>query len=135
MTLPHIVVTAAVIERDGALLVTRRLEGTHLAGCWEFPGGKCNPGESHAACLAREIQEELDTGIAVGDKVFQIAHEYPERIVELHFFACTLSGEPRPALGQEVRWVKREDLPSLEFPPADTELIRRLTVGGRRAES
>ena len=54
-----VVVIAAVIERDGHLLVARRLEGTHLAGLWEFPGGKCEPGEAHDACLARELTEEL----------------------------------------------------------------------------
>ena len=127
MTLPRIVVTAAVIERDGAFLVTRRLEGTHLAGYWEFPGGKCEAGESHAASLEREILEELEAGVRVGDEVFQISHAYPDRVVELHFFACTLTGEPRPMLGQEVRWVTRDELPTLEFPPADEELIRRLS--------
>jgi mutator protein MutT len=127
VTLPRIVVTAAVIERDGAFLVTRRLEGTHLAGYWEFPGGKCEAGESHAASLEREILEELEAGVRVGDEVFQISHAYPDRVVELHFFACTLTGEPRPMLGQEVRWVTRDELPALEFPPADEELIRRLT--------
>lgn len=126
----HIVVTAAVIERDGAFLVTRRLEGTHLAGCWEFPGGKCEPGESHAECLVREIQEELAAGVQVGDEVFTVTHAYPERTVELHFFACTLTGEPQAVLGQEIRWVVREDLRGLEFPPADQELIERLADGG-----
>lgn len=130
MTLPRIVVTAAVIERDGAFLVTRRLEGTHLAGYWEFPGGKCEAGESHAASLEREILEELEAGVRVGDEVFQISHAYPDRVVELHFFACTLTGEPRPMLGQEVRWVTRDELPTLEFPPADEELIRRLSLTG-----
>jgi 8-oxo-dGTP diphosphatase len=120
---PPIVVTAAVIERDGAFLVTRRLEGTHLAGCWEFPGGKCDPGESHVDCLVREIQEELAAGVHVGDEVFAVTHEYPERTMELHFFACALTGEPRAMLGQEIRWVRREELRSLEFPPADLELI------------
>ena len=123
---PVIVVTAAVIERDDEFLVTRRLEGTHLAGCWEFPGGKCDPGESHVDCLVREIQEELAAGVLVGNEVFTVTHDYPERSVELHFFACTLTSEPRPMLGQEVRWVRREELRSLEFPPADWELIESL---------
>ena len=63
---PTIVVLAAVIERDGRLLVTRRLEGTHLSGYWEFPGGKCEPGEAHESCLEREILEELDVIAEVG---------------------------------------------------------------------
>ncbi len=132
MTVPRIVVTAAVIERDGAFLLTRRLRGTHLEGAWEFPGGKCEPGESHQACLEREILEELDAGVRIGREIFSIAHPYPERVVELHFFACELRAEPRPMLAQEMRWVARAELALLEFPPADAELIRML-VDGRGA--
>ena len=123
----RIVVTAAVIERDGAFLVTRRPSGVHLEGYWEFPGGKCEDGESHIASLEREIAEELETGILVGPEVFTVAHAYPDRVVELHFFDCRLTGEPRAVLGQEMRWVPREELMSLTFPPADEELIRSLT--------
>lgn len=123
---PAIVVTAAVIERDGLFLVTRRLRGVHLEGCWEFPGGKCEAGEAFVDCLSREIQEELDTAIRVGPEIFSIAHPYPDRVIELHFFACQLAGEPRPVLGQEMRWVSREDLAHLEFPAADQELIELL---------
>ena len=126
-SLPRIIVTAAVIGRDDAFFVTRRLVGTHLEGCWEFPGGKCEPGESHTACLVREIQEELAADVHVGPEIFNVTHDYPDRIVELHFFECVLSGEPQALLGQEMRWVRREDLQTLEFPPADEELIRRLT--------
>jgi len=124
---PRIVVAAAVIEHDGTFLLTRRLRGVHLEGCWEFPGGKCDDGEAHAACLQREIVEELDAPVRVGREVFTISHSYPDRVVELHFFACELLGEARPVLGQEMRWVRREELASLEFPPADEELIRILS--------
>ena len=129
---PRIVVTAAVIERDGRYLVTRRLRGTHLAGFWEFPGGKCNHDEPLTACLEREIAEELDASIRVGAEIHHVAHEYPERIVELHFFRCELVGEPRAVLGQEMRWVARGELASLDFPPADAELIAMLARGGPR---
>ena len=124
---PRIVVSAAVIERDDAFLVTRRQQGTHLEGYWEFPGGKCDQEEALTACLEREIVEELDTRVVVGREIFSIAHEYPERVVELHFFECELAGEPRPVLGQEMRWTKRTELGTLRFPPADDELIVRLT--------
>ena len=126
----RVVVTAAVIERDGSFLVTRRLRGAHLEGCWEFPGGKCERGEPHAACLAREIREELDAAVRIGREVHAVSHAYPDRIVELHFFSCELTTEPRAALGQEMRWVRREDLASLEFPPADAELIGLLANRG-----
>ena len=122
-----ILVTAAVIERDGRFLVTRRPDGTHLAGCWEFPGGKCEPGETPEAALSREIREELDTAIEVGAEILRTSHAYPDRTVELRFFECRLLGEPTPQQGQEARWVRRGELGALEFPPADAELVRRLS--------
>ncbi len=69
--------TAAVIRRDGCYLVTRRLRGTHLEGYWEFPGGKCDSGESLTACLEREIAEELGARVHVGDEIHSVAHTYP----------------------------------------------------------
>jgi mutator protein MutT len=123
-----IVVTAAVIERRGRFLVTRRQDGVHLAGYWEFPGGKCRQGEGLARCMARELREELDVDVEVGDELLATAHDYPDRRVELHFLRCALLSDPLPQLGQEMRWVARRDLTSLEFPPADTELIRMLTT-------
>ena len=111
-----------------SLPLTRRPRGAHLEGFWEFPGGKCDAGESLADCLAREIDEELGCGVTVGGEIFTVTHAYPERIVELHFFACALAGEPQPRLGQEMRWVERQELRSLNFPPADAELIERLSA-------
>lgn len=118
-----ITVVAAVIERDGHFLLTRRLDGTHLAGCWEFPGGKCDPGESHAECLTRELREELDVNGRVGALVLSTTHAYPERTVELHFYETVLDGEPHPMLGQEMRWVERRELGRLALPEADAALI------------
>jgi mutator protein MutT len=122
-----IVVVAAVAERDGRYLVTRRLAGTHLAGLWEFPGGKCEPGETHAQCLDREMREELDVGVHVGPELLTARHDYGTKIVELHFFTCTVHGEPQPVLGQEIRWVSPRELAALKFPAADAELIELLT--------
>ena len=121
-----IVVTAAVIEYEGRYLVTRRQRGVHLEGYWEFPGGKCEPGESLADCLRRELQEELGADAAIGEEIFTVTHDYAEKSVELHFLACRLTGEPTPLLEQEMRWVAREDLRTLKFPPADDELIALL---------
>ncbi len=122
-----IVVTAAVIERDGHFLVTRRPQGVHLEGFWEFPGGKCEHGESLAACLERELREELAVAARIGAEIMTAAHEYVDRRVELHFLACELLGTPRPQMNQEMRWVARAELTTLEFPPADVELIRLLS--------
>jgi 8-oxo-dGTP diphosphatase len=119
-------VVAAVIEREDRFLLTRRLVGRHLGGYWEFPGGKCHAGEDHKACLAREIREELDTGVDIGPRILSTTHAYPEKVVALHFYACSLVGAPRAVLGQEMRWVRREELERLRLPPADRKLVERL---------
>jgi len=123
----RVLVVAAVIEREGRFLVTRRQHGVHLAGFWEFPGGKVADGESHTEALCREIHEELDVNIVVGDLVLETSHDYTDRVVTLFFYRCDLIGTPRPMIGQQMNWVARHELPSLNFPPADDELIRRLT--------
>ena len=120
------IVVAAVIEQDGAFLITRRPQGVHLAGMWEFPGGKIDPSESHVDALRREIREELDADVDVQDLVFQVSHQYPDRSVTLYFYRCALKGTPQPLLGQEMRWAARAELATLGFPPADEELIRLL---------
>jgi mutator protein MutT len=121
-----LIVTAAVIERDGAFLVTRRQKGVHLEGYWEFPGGKCDPSESLAACIRRELIEELGMDAEVGRELLVTTHQYPGRCVELHFLECRALSDPRPLLGQEMRWVSRAELSTLRFPPADDELITLL---------
>lgn len=128
------VVTAAVIERDDCFLVTRRQTGVHLEGYWEFPGGKCDSGETHAACLARELREELDADVRVGEELFATTHAYPDHSVDLHFLRCELLGDPAPQVGQEMRWVPRTELGALRFPPADAELIRLLANGLPRTQ-
>jgi 8-oxo-dGTP diphosphatase len=126
-----LVVAAAVIEDHGRYFVTRRHKGVHLEGYWEFPGGKCEDGESLRDCLARELREELGAAATIGDEIFTVTHDYPDRSVELHFLACALTNAPVPLLGQEMRWVERAELTSLSFPPADDELIQRLTATAR----
>ncbi len=122
-------VVAAVIEDRGRFLLARRLAGTHLAGTWEFPGGKCEPGETHEACLVRELREELDVEASVGPEILVTEHTYPERTVRLHFRACAISGSPRAMLGQALHWASREDLRSIDFPAADRALVDRLAAG------
>lgn len=126
------IVVAAVIEENDRFLLTRRQPGVHLAGMWEFPGGKIDSAETHAAALEREMKEELDTDIAVGELLLDTTHEYPDRTITLYFYRCALAGTPRPLLGQEMRWVPRDELASLGFPPADEALITLLLESAAR---
>lgn len=127
-----LVVVAAVIEERDRFLVTRRQPGVHLAGMWEFPGGKIDTAETHSDALRREIREELDVDAHVHQLVFHTSHDYADRTIALYFYRCTLQGTPRPVIGQEMRWVHRAELSSLGFPPADEELIRLLTESAAR---
>jgi mutator protein MutT len=106
--------------------MARRLKGTHLEGLWEFPGGKVDPGESLEACLTRELAEELGVDSRVGGLRWSTTHDYPAKRVVLHFYECTIAGEPRPLLGQELRWVSASELASLPVPEADAGLVALL---------
>jgi mutator protein MutT len=120
-------VAAGLICREGRYLIARRKTNVHLGGLWEFPGGKCEPGETLEDCLRRELQEELAIRIAAPVRFHTIRHEYPEKTVELHFFRCSiLSGQARPIDCAEVRWVSPDELVDYEFPPADRPIIEAL---------
>jgi mutator protein MutT len=122
-----ITVAAAIIRRDGRILLTRRLPDAHLPNLWEFPGGKVEPGESLIDALRRELLEELGVHADVRDEYYTTVHHYPTKSVDLHFFNCTIiDGEPRAIEVAAFRWVKPEDLHSYEFPKADLELVERL---------
>jgi 8-oxo-dGTP diphosphatase len=124
-------VVAAVIEENDRFFLTRRQAGVHLAGMWEFPGGKINADETHAAGLKREIREELGADVDVGELALQTVHAYKDRTIALYFYRCRLIGTPRPQLGQDMQWFARMELPSLGLPPADAELIALLTSEAR----
>ena len=121
-----IVVVAAIIERDGCFLVTLRPDGTHLAGHWEFPGGKVHDSETHVEALRREVFEELDCVVEVGELAHSVTHAYPEKTVQLFFYRCGLRGEPKPIIGQQMQWVRKSELSRLPFPEADRDLIKLL---------
>jgi mutator protein MutT len=122
-----IIVVAAVICRDGKILITRRLDTAHLPGLWEFPGGKVEPGETLKAALMREIREELGLSIIVFDQCLSIEHEYPRKSVKLHFFNCAIvAGEPRSIQVADLSWVTPPELTTYSFPEADREIILRL---------
>ncbi len=85
-------VVAAVIERGGRILIARRQAGSHLGGLWEFPGGKRQDGETAEAALVREIREELDAAVSVGELLDDVEWRYPEKTVRLRFFRCAARG-------------------------------------------
>ena len=122
-------VVAAVIEREGRILIARRPAALHLGGLWEFPGGKQKEGESAREALEREIREELGADVTVGALLETVDWSYPEKRVRLSFFRCSIAGEPHPLEGQEIAWVQPSDLGRYEFPPADAALIERLRLG------
>ena len=120
-------VSAALIFRDGQLLITQRHANSHLGGRWEFPGGKREAGETFEQCLVREIREELGLEIAVGALFEEISHVYPEKSVHLKFFRCQiLSGEPQPLDCAAVKWIPKAGLDQHEFPAADAQLLEKL---------
>ena len=117
-------VAAGLLERDGLILITQRKQGSHLAGLWEFPGGKREPAETWQDCLVRELHEELAITVTVGELRYETVHHYPEKSVRLRFYAAVLiSGEPRPIDCAAVAWVGPKDLPTYAFPEADRELV------------
>lgn len=119
-------VVAAVVERGGRYLITRRLAGAHLAGLWEFPGGKIRPGEEPEDALKRELREELGVESVVGALIETVDWTYPEKQVRIFFHRCAVTGEPRPLEGQEMIWIEAAELRAYRFPAADARLVERL---------
>jgi mutator protein MutT len=120
-------VSAALIFRDGKLLITQRHANAHLGGLWEFPGGKREPNETFEECLAREIREELGIEICVGKLFEEIVHDYPDKSVHLKFFICELvSGEPKPIGCAAIKRIAKNELDKFEFPAADAQLLEKL---------
>jgi len=124
-------VVAAVIRRDGRILVTRRLPGGPLGGLWEFPGGKVEPEESEPDALRREISEELGCDVAVGGLLFRHAHDYPHIHVDLAFYDCALppGSEPRCLGVAELAWAEPDRLAEFAFCPADVAVLDRIARG------
>ena len=124
-----VVVAAAVVVEQGRVLLSQRKSGTHLAGAWEFPGGKVEPGEDPRGALARELEEELGITCEVGAPVEVTFHRYPQKDVLLLFFEATRrpgSAEPRALDVADVRWAAAGDLRDEEFPPADVAVLARV---------
>ena len=124
-------VVAAVIWRDGRYLGVRRPEGKPMAGAWEFPGGKIEPGETPEIALARELREEL--GIVPVTIAFfrEKAHAYEHLSVHLRFFHVrTYSGDLKPLEGQDMTWLKPAEAMALPFLEADRDVVAALAREG-----
>jgi 8-oxo-dGTP diphosphatase len=126
-----VLVAAGIVFEGGAVLVSRRKQGTHLEGRWEFPGGKVLAGEDPRDALRRELAEELGIDVDVGEIVDVTFHRYEDadKAVLLLFFEAQRrpgSPEPRPLDVAEVRWAAEGDLDPAEFPPADVTVLTKV---------
>jgi len=121
-------VVAAVIERDGQVLIGQRPAGKRHALKWEFPGGKVEPGESAQDALRRELEEELAIQAVIGDSITEYEYAYPGRKpIRLIFFAVgEFTGNIENRVFQEVVWEARERLPSYDFLEGDLDFVRAL---------
>lgn len=119
-------VVAAVIYKDGAYFTTQRGYG-EFEGMWEFPGGKIEPGESREVALKREIQEELGVDIAIENLLCTTEYDYPSFHLTMHCYLCSIaSGEIELREHKSARWLTAETLDSVEWLPADKDVISRL---------
>lgn len=118
---------AAVIEWEGKFLITLRMETSPMGHCWEFPGGKIEPGETIEQCAVRECQEEIGVTVEPLRRLQDARYDYPHGKISLHFVLCRIvSGEPRPIECRKVRWIKATEFANYEFPPADIGVIQSL---------
>jgi len=125
--LPILMVVAAVVVRDGRLLLTLRGAGSpHLADHWELPGGKVEPGENPPAALRREIAEELAVEARVGAPLAFNYHEYPSRRVLLLAYRAEIQGEPRAAGCADLGWFTASQIAGLATPAADAPIFERV---------
>jgi mutator protein MutT len=126
------VVAGAVTRADGRVLIAQRPPGKHLAGSWEFPGGKLEPGEARAAGLARELREELDITIRDPRPLVRVRHTYPYGEVLIDMWVVTrYEGEPRGLDGQALRWCTQDELATSDLLPADRPIVRALRLPER----
>lgn len=121
------VVAGALFDAQGRVLIAQRPPGTHMAGRWEFPGGKINRGETELEALRRELLEELGVTLGEAERMLELSHDYPERRVELCMWRVTsYGGEPRTLDGQALKWVKPHDLEREDLLEADRPIVQAL---------
>jgi mutator protein MutT len=129
-------VAIAIITRAGKVLICQRPQRGSFAGYWEFPGGKREPHETVAECLAREVREELAIRVEPRHALRTVDHDYPRGPIRLHPYVCDhVAGEPQLLACQAALWIDPMDLPRYQFPPANDRLVEEavayLTGPGR----
>lgn len=128
------VVAAALFDADGRVLIAQRPEGKHMAGWWEFPGGKVAAGEADGDALLRELREELGIEIRPEAEIMTLTHEYPDRTIDLVLWHVSLlKGLPHGLDGQALKWVDCQSLSNERLLPADAPFIEALQLLSSRA--
>jgi 8-oxo-dGTP diphosphatase len=123
-------VVAAVIERDGRVLICQRKTGSRHALQWEFPGGKVEPGETHRDALARELREELQIEAVIGEELGRYdVRDADGPAIRLVFFAVTgFTGEPVNLDFEQIQWAERKTLTGYDFLSGDVDFVKRLAA-------
>jgi mutator protein MutT len=126
MSVPHIRVVAAEIERDGAYLITQRRPEADFPLLWEFPCGRVREGESDGEALRRIVDDRLGAGVQVGHRVFQVKHAYEGYTLDMVVYRCAVVGEPTARRVASLSWVRPEDFGRYKFPGADQQTVDAL---------
>ncbi|PSB12096.1 8-oxo-dGTP diphosphatase MutT [Pleurocapsa sp. CCALA 161] len=122
---------AVIKNQQGKILIDRRKQSGEMGGLWEFPGGKIELGETVEECIQREVKEELDIEIAVGDRLTTITHTYKTFNVTLYVHDCQyLSGQAKTLECEEIQWVKPAQMNQYQFPSANIQIINLLQQRG-----
>ena len=118
-------VCAAVIQRTDRFLLATRHAGSHLAGLWEFPGGKRKPGETALVCIRRELDEELGLQVLAATRLNTVDHDYPEKRVRIEFLRCLIAEPilPQARQGQNWAWFTLNAMTTLALAPADRRFV------------
>ena len=125
-----ILVTAGILKDGDRILICQRHRTDKYGLQWEFPGGKVREGEELKAALRRELEEELSIEAEIGEEVFRLRHQYPDRYVEVIFFAVpAFKGEPQNRVFESIAWASRAELSRYNFLEADRELVSRIERG------
>ena len=128
------VVAAALFDEAGRVLIAQRPEGKHMAGWWEFPGGKVAAGESDPEALVRELREELGVETRAENEIMTLTHDYPDRTIDLVLWRASITdGEPHSLDGQALKWVECQSLGNERLLPADAPFIGALQLLSSRA--